>query len=340
MEDEKKTGRTRRRIIQEMKKHGGEINQSEFNRILEMVAPASKEGISKAIEFARFKGEPIPTSSLTSTEALTDEQKISIADPSTGQIPLLYSGWTATPNTFVRSAVFAAVPDKKRPEYHQEWRELVCWENECSISLKGEELSQSDHTLFLVLVRMYADQGLSLEDELIVPTYAILKALQVKSVQKYYYEKIKRQIERMVSTTLQVKAYWMVYTGSLLYSAKLDDRQKGKWVIRINPELANLFQSNHFTYVQLEDHLKIKTALGSWLSLFIQSHDFPKVKMRVERLFLLSGSKFKHLSTFKRQLKAAFKELEEHQILSYWKIEGSVVEFSRAPKKAKRRLSK
>jgi hypothetical protein len=335
-----KQQQTRKKILKAISKGGEPPTQDEFNRILNLVSDGTANGLAEAIGRAQEVNiitlEPRHQSSLQTTKDLTDSEKIELAEPS-GQLPLLYSNYSASPNPFIRGSLFPCVRNSSRREYVADWTPLITWEKECSLSIKGERFAQIEHNIFLVLLKLFSDQGKKFDEPLIISTYAILKEMNIRSIKTHYYEMVRLSLERLVSTTLQIKVYWVTYTGSILYSARLDEKHGNRWKIKLNPDLISLFQDNQYTYLPLGVHLKLKSNLSQWLHCFIRSQSYKTIKMSVKKLYALSGSRVKHLSTFRQQLKKALLELWQQGVIrTGWIVDVKMVEFR--PAKRTRKL--
>jgi hypothetical protein len=314
------------------------VNKNSKYEIKEL--PKDLEGFIPDPEIWKRISEPndrleIPAG-LQATTSLSKEERMEIVSPGK-QVPLFFSGWSASPNVFVRGALFSATTSRQDREYYFDWMPVITWSENSSISVKGERLSQLEHNIFLVLLSLYSEQGLQFKDRLTISTYAILKRLGKKNLHSYQYEVLKTSLERMVSTTFQINVRWTTYTGSLLYDAFLDKNQDNKWSIAINPQLVVLFQDHQYSYLKLDDHLGLKTSLSQWLNCFITSHSFKTIQMRVDRLHALCGSPTKQMRTFRLQLKKAFGEMEAAGIIQKgWSVSTDLAKFK--PRKRAKRI--
>jgi len=327
--------KTRKKILRKMRQDGREMTQKEFQKILDVVLPASIKGVVGAIDSLDSVQSEARKTSLQSTSSLSSEERESLADPRTGQLPLLYSDFSCSANTFLRSAIFTATPPRKNRTFYEDFTPIVAWEKDVTVRLQGKILTQYHHQVFLVILKAYSDQGLTFDQTLSIPTYSLLQMMGVKSIQPHYYRKLRDAIESLASSTLQIQAYWVRLTGSLLSSVKQDSKSK-RWLIRLNPDLVPLFQERMFSYVHLPDHLALKSSLSCWLHLFVVSNDYPTICMKIERLYQLCGAQCKHLRTFREQLRTSLKELEDAQIIrKNWSVKDGMVAFAKR-RKAKR----
>lgn len=141
---------------------------------------------------------------------------------------------------------------------------------------------------------------------------------------------LRRSLLRMVGCAVSIKCDGREYAGSLIQDFFIDE-ESGRYVVRINPLIASLFDEA-FVKLSIERRLSLGADLARWLQGYVQSHkatnDNPH-RIGVPRLQELCGST-NNPRDFRHKLKKALQELEAQGIVSCWSFtEGGAVEVVR-----------
>ena len=319
----------RKKILKQIELNDDKIDQREFNRILQAVMPTESGGLAEAIQ--NISASPAPVLNKETPILSSEEAKLmGIPDEEAGaQMSLFrfYSDFSASPNIWIRSALFPPHENTKKREIIPEWTPIVAFEKEACIEIKGERFSQYENDLVMVLIRLYSEKGIPFDKPLETSTLAILKKLGLKNFHKKNYEAIARSMDRLTTSPMKLKYYWSEYIGSILHDAFID-KKSGRWIVQLNPKLVTLFQDGQYTYIPLDIHFSLKRSLSKWLHQFLTSHDASKnhFAISIKKLHILCGSRVKSLPKFRQQIKASLLELEEIGVVRKgWSIRKDVL---------------
>jgi hypothetical protein len=122
----------------------------------------------------------------------------------------------------------------------------------------------------------------------------------------------------------------VTYAGTLVQDFFLD-KASGKYVLTVNPRLAELFEQG-YTLLDWQKRTVLRTDLAKWIHCFIRSHE-PRImhKIGIAEMLELCGSESKRVSEFRYRIKEAMGELEATGEVTEWAIsQNSCLEFARA----------
>lgn len=252
------------------------------------------------------------------------------------QLPLWPEPKRGTPNTFLRSALFAAIHGKSRRWMKEE---VLASLNGITVKYTGEQLTQSDLDVWETLIHLARRHPLGTECSF--TAHGILRLLDRdtgKSQHTWLHSAIIRLTACAVEITYREKTFHgsdeKTFFGSLVQSGGKDEVSRA-YRVKLNPELIKLFGENQWTQLDWTQRQRMmKQPLAQALHAFWSSHAEP-MPIKVETLRGLSGSNVKELRKFKHQLKSALAVLVEMGFLESFtfvpaKESGDIVRVKRS----------
>lgn len=239
------------------------------------------------------------------------------------QLPLWPEPARGTPNSFLRSALFAAIQGKTRRALKNE---LLGAQKGYSVKFTGWQLDQSDLDVWEHAVHLARLHPLG--NVCVFKANAFLKAIG-RSNGKKDYVWLNESITRLVACAVEIRCGSKVFVGSLLSSAPRDE-ETGVYKLRLDPDTIKLYGASDWTSVEWKQREALKgKPLALWLHGFYATHA-QAYPLKVETLQELSGSANKDKRDFKRKLKAAFADLEAVAGIKAT-LEGDLVNVERGP---------
>lgn len=265
------------------------FENSELGRKLQSLGKAIVE--REAREAAEGRADPSP-----STCAVPVPAKII-------QLPLWPEPVRGAPNSFLRSALFAAIQGKGRKQMK---RELLASMQGITVRFTGEQLDQSDLDVWEQAVHLARRHPLGHVCHF--TGYAFLKALG-RSTGTSDYQWLENVLERLVACAVIIDSKTKKYIGNLLASWKKDQETRS-YKLTLNPDTVKLYGWNDWTAIDWEQRQELRgKPLALWLHGFYSTHARPH-PLKIETLHQLCGSANKDIHDFKRQLTGAFADLE------------------------------
>lgn len=219
------------------------------------------------------------------------------------QLPLWPEPARGTPNSFLRSALFAAIQGKTRKALKSE---LLGAQKGYSVKFTGWQLDQSDLDVWEHAVHLARRHHLG--NECTFRANAFLKAIG-RSNGKANYNWLHESITRLIACAVEIRCGNKVFTGSLLHTC-LRDEETGIYKLKLDQDTIKLYSAADWTSLEWQQREALKgKPLALWLHGFYASHA-QAYPMKVETLQELSGSANKDKRDFKRRLKVAFADLE------------------------------
>jgi hypothetical protein len=220
------------------------------------------------------------------------------------QLPLWPEAARGTPNSFLRSALFAAIQGKTRRLLKGE---VIASQGDYTVAFRGEQLDQSDLDTWEQAAHLVKCQPLG--NVCIFNGNAFLKAMG-RSNGKANYKWLHDSLSRLVACAVEIRHGKRVFTGSLI-SSFVRDEETRLYKITLDPDTLKLFGSCDWSSIEWAERLALKgKPLALWLHGYIASHaDLHPVK--VETLRNLSGSRAVNIRNFKIASKKAFADLEK-----------------------------
>jgi len=242
------------------------------------------------------------------------------------QFPLsllkLFEPKRGTPNSFIRSALFAAIQSKDRVFMKDA---TLFSQQGLTVKFTGEQLNQEDMTVWLTLVHFARVHPLG--NECGFTAYAILKNMGLDDggeQRKVLYS----SIVRLNACSVQISKERKIFGASLVESFLVEE-ESGSYKIRLNRELINLFGENDWTALDWEERKQLRRKpLASKLHEYYSSHQNP-LPVTFEFLFNITGSRNVQFASFKRQVKTALDVLVKISFLASYSIQGDKVTVKR-----------
>ena len=218
------------------------------------------------------------------------------------QFPLWPEPKRASPNTFLRSAIFAAIQGKYR-EYIK--NSLLISQNGYQVRFTGQRLDQSDFDVWLQAA--HEARRSPVGDECVFKAYGFLKSLG-RHHGKTDYEWLRGVLTRLQTSMVEVRLEGKWFRLNLIEKCAGDDVTT-LIKVKFSKEILRLFASDDWTALQWEERKQLKgKPLALWLHGYYSSHASP-YPVNVVTLRDMSGSTTKELKHFKAALKRAFVQL-------------------------------
>jgi TrfA protein len=244
------------------------------------------------------------------------------------QLPLWHDDKRGAPNSFLRSALFAAIQSKDRADLKK--AELFSQQG-ITVTYTGQQLNQEDLTVWLALVDLMKKDPLGTQCHF--TAYSILKHLGLGTGGSAH-ERLNDAILRMTACAVVIKTGRQTYMGSLIHDCLIDEQTK-HYKITLNRHLIKLFGEDDWTAIDWEQRKQLRQKpLCLKLHEYYSSHDKP-LPISLEFLSALTGSENKQKADFKRKVKTALEGLIKIGFLKGYEIESDVVKVERVPKPCK-----
>ncbi len=257
-------------------------------------------------------------------------QKPKVSDPDKPksaqiiQLPLWAENKRGTPNSFLRSSLFAAVQGKHRCQFKEE---VLASQNGITIKYTGEQLNQSDLNVWEALINLAREQPLG--NNCSFSTHGLLKSLGLNTGQGDY-KWFHSVIVRLTGAVVEIIHDGKRYGGTLLHEWAKDD-DKGHYRIAMNKKLINLYGPAQWTAIDWSQRQKLrKQPLAQALHAFYSTHEKP-YPLKLETLKRITGSRNPQLASFKRQTKLALNVLVSIGFLQTFALQNDLVMVTRNP---------
>ncbi|MFN9503386.1 MAG: plasmid replication initiator TrfA [Rubrivivax sp.] len=239
------------------------------------------------------------------------------------QLPLWPEPKRGAPNSFIRSALFAAIQSKDR-QYLKET--VLASQDGITIRYTGEQLNQTDLDVWETIVHLAREQPLGTFCNF--TAHSLLKALGLPTGNSQH-KQLHSTIIRLTACAVEVVHDGHTYFGPLIKSGAKDDLTR-HYGVELNKGIIRLFGDNQWTALDWQQRQALrKHPLAQALHAFYSSHRHP-FALRLETLQAYTGSRNKQIASFKRQAKAALQELVEVGFLHSFEIVGGLVHVRRA----------
>ena len=239
------------------------------------------------------------------------------------QLPLWPEPKRGAPNSFIRSALFAAIQSKDR-QYMKE--ALLASQDGIVIKYTGEQLNQSDLDVWETIVHLAREQPLGTFCSF--TAHGLLKALGLPTGNSQH-KQLHSTIIRLTACAVEVTHEGKTYFGPLIKSGAKDDMTR-HYGVELNKGIIRLFGENQWTALDWQQRQDLRgQPLAQALHAFYSSHRQP-FAVKLETLKAYTGSRNKQTASFKRQLKTALQELVDVGFLVSFELDGSLVHVRRA----------
>ena len=246
------------------------------------------------------------------------------------QLPLWPEPQRASPNDFLRSAIFAPILGKSR-EYVK--RTAIKGQGGFLAYFQGEKLDQSDFDVWLQAIHLARCSPLGTECTFKAGYF--LRSLKRKTGGSDY-DWLKEVFGRLQGSWIELKINekWCRF-NFINFSAGNDDKKLLK--ISFNEKFIELFAPNAWTALQWEERCKLKgKPLALWLHGYYASHADP-FPLKAQTIYALSGQKAPFRS-FIPKLKTALNEVASVAAGFKWSIdEDHLVTVDHTPSPAQMR---
>lgn len=227
-----------------------------------------------------------------------------------------------SPNSFLRSALFAAIQSKDRADFKK--AELFSQQGTI-ITYTGQQLNQEDMTVWLALVDLMKKDPLGTTCKF--TPHEILKYMGLE-IGGSGYERLNDSILRMTACAVVIETDTHTYMGNLIHDCVVDKHTKS-YKVTLNRHLVKLFGDCNWTAINWEQRKQLKNKpLCLKLHDYYSSHEKP-LPIGIEFLSNITGSVNKQKAGFKAKVKIALKELVKIGFLKDYSVERDIVKVER-----------
>lgn len=250
------------------------------------------------------------------------------------QIPFWPEETRGVPNAVLRSALFSATTRGSRRYIS---REQLHAQGDMRILYSGPGLGQGDLDVWETVLHLARSNAQSYEIR--TTSYQLLK-LQSKSDAGTNRRTLHNCIVRLKASAVEVTHGKYSYMGSLIDEA-FRDESTGRYVIRLNPKLCDLFVQGAFTRIDWDVRRSLSgKPLAQWLHGYFSSHAKP-YPVSIATLLRLAGSNDQSASSGEQNLRRALDALtqasNEHAHPFSYSIQKMTVQVVRQPTKTQRK---
>jgi TrfA protein len=239
------------------------------------------------------------------------------------QLPLWPEPKRGTPNSFIRSALFAAIQSKDRVFLKEA---TLASQKGIAVKFTGEQLNQEDLTVWETLAHLARQHPLGHTCEF--AAHGLLKSLGMHTGLSQH-KQLHSTIIRLTACAVQITHEGKTYFGPLIKSG-LKDELTSHYRIELNRELIRLFGDNQWTALDWQQRQQLRGKhLAQALHAFYSSHRQP-FPIKLDTLRDYVGSKNQQKAGFKAKLRAAMDELVQIGFLASYDMVGDVVAVRRA----------
>lgn len=238
------------------------------------------------------------------------------------QLPLWPEPKRGAPNSFIRSALFAAVQGKARKFLKEE---VLASQSGVTVKFTGEQLNQSDMDVWETLVHFARMHPLGQSCDF--TAHGLLRALGL-STGNSQHKQLHSTILRLTACAVEVTHEGKTYFGPLIKCGAKDEVTR-HYRVELNRELIQVFGENQWTALDWQQRQELKSQpLAQALHAFLSSHRQP-FPMKLETLQAITGSRNSQAASFKRQVKKALGVLVSIGFLSSFGIDDDMVTVTR-----------
>ena len=224
------------------------------------------------------------------------------------QLPLWPEPKRASPNAFLRSAVFPAIQGKTRQALK---RKVLAAQGGYEIVFTGWQLDQSDYDVWLQAVHFARCHPLGTVCSFTGRSF--LKSIN-RATGGAAHEWLKDVIHRLRGAVLEIKTPstdWETYN---LLSHARGNETEDQYTLQFDPVLLKLFNPDDWTALQWEERHQLKRKpLALWLHGYYSSHARP-YPLKISTLCEMSGSSTRN---FRIRLTKSFMVLKEVAGMSF-----------------------
>jgi len=249
--------------------------------------------------------------------------------PTAVQLPLWSDAIRCMPNEILRSALFNA-RNRNQPRRYFKNETIAIIDQSARISFTGEELRQTDESVWLQLIHFAKEVPIGHPVEF--TAYSMVQALRLTKSKPNprHTERLCESLRRMQATSLTIHSKRLGRSVSLSMIPKFEwqDEVSGtrlpKWRVFIAPEMVELFGDVHFTHLEWTQRLALPCGLSTWLHGYLASHRAP-LPIKLSTLQKGCGCTTETSRKFKQLVSNAISELERVGFLKHGEIRGELV---------------
>ena len=239
------------------------------------------------------------------------------------QLPLWPEPKRGTPNSFIRSALFAAIQSKDRVFLKEA---TLASQKGITVKFTGEQLNQEDLSVWETFAHLARQHPLGHLSEF--TAHGLLKSLGMHTGLSQH-KQLHSTIIRLTACAVEITHEGKTYFGPLVKSG-LKDEITSHYRIELNRELIRLFGENQWTALDWQQRQGLRGKhLAQALHAFYSSHRQP-FPIKLDTLRSYVGSKNFQKAGFKVKLRAALDELVKIGFLSDYAIDGDIVSVDRS----------
>jgi TrfA protein len=229
------------------------------------------------------------------------------------------------PNSFLRSALFAAIQSKDRVDFKEK---ILFSQDGITIRYTGEQLNQEDLIVWLTLVDLAKQHPLGTECSF--TANGILKHMGMDTSGQSH-ERLRKSILRMTACAVVIKSDNYSYGGSIIGDFTIREHDKS-YMVTLNRKIIKLFNEADWTGLEWKQRgLLSRKPLALALHGYYSSHEKP-LAVSIEFLLSITGSMNKQRSDFKRKTRTALEELIKINFLKSYEIDDNIVKVERTTK--------
>lgn len=237
-------------------------------------------------------------------------------------LPVWHEPKRGTPNSFIRSALFAAIQSKDRVFVKEQ---VLASQQGITVKFTGEQLNQEDLTVWETLVHLARQQPLG--HICSFTAHGILKELELDTGGKDH-KRLHSSIMRLTACVVQINHEGKTYFGSLVEGG-VKDEVTSYYTIRLNRDLIKLFGETQWTAIEWQQRLTLRCKpLAQALHAYFSSHQKP-YPVKLSTLQQLTGSRNAQPAGFKRHCRTALDQLVAIGFLESYSIEHDLVTVNR-----------
>ena len=239
------------------------------------------------------------------------------------QLPLWPEPKRGAPNSFIRSALFAAIQSKDR-QFLKET--VLASQDGIEVRYTGEQLNQADLDVWETIVHLAREQPLGTVASF--TAHGLLKAMGMPTGNSQH-KQLHTTLLRLTACAVEVKHEGKTYFGPLIKSGAKDEVTR-HYAIELNRGIIKLFGENQWTALDWRQRQELRAQpLAQALHAFYSSHREP-FAVKLATLQAYTGSRNKQVASFKRQVRAALVQLVDVGFLASFDIAGDMVNVRRA----------
>lgn len=238
------------------------------------------------------------------------------------QLPLWPEPKRGAPNSFIRSALFAAIQSKDRKFMKEA---VLASQDGITIKFTGEQLNQTDLDVWETIVHLAREQPLGTVASF--TAHGLLKALGIPTGNSQH-KQIHSTLLRLTACAVEVTHEGKTYFGPLIKSGAKDEVTR-HYAVELNKGIIKLFGENQWTALDWQQRQQLRgQPLAQALHAFYSSHRLPYA-VKLQTIQAYTGSRNKQLASFKRQVRNALNELVSVGFLVSFDLDGDLVRVVR-----------